>query len=200
MDGIRPGLLRDGDELGQVVQAALAHLGDSGHDQELLPARPPVGNPASSPSAHAAPPPRVEVPTGVRDRVVKRIVRSIVEFDETDDERDVVATAGHPPGAAGLGDLAVHGVGRLEPERRPAGAADELRQAWLVNRYDINAMKASMLEAFNAGSRELTRRMKAMRKTVRQHDVAAWAASFMTELSHVDNTHAKPVRPAKPRT
>ena len=31
-----------------------------------------------------------------------------------------------------------------------AGAADELRQAWLVNPYDINGMKSALLEAFRA--------------------------------------------------
>lgn len=77
-----------------------------------------------------------------------------------------------------------------------AGAADELRQAWLVNPYDINGMKSALLEAFNAEPRETTRRMKAMRKTVTQHDVAAWAASFMSELSDV-GTHGKAVKPAR---
>ena len=56
-----------------------------------------------------------------------------------------------------------------------AGAADELRQAWLVNPYDINGMKAALLEAFQADAKELSRRMKAMRKTVVEHDVKAWA-------------------------
>ena len=56
-----------------------------------------------------------------------------------------------------------------------AGAADELRQAWLVNPYDINGMKAALLEAFRADGKEITRRMRAMRKTVLQNDVAAWA-------------------------
>ena len=35
-----------------------------------------------------------------------------------------------------------------------AGAADELRQAWLVNPYDINGMKAALLEAYRAEPRE----------------------------------------------
>ena len=57
-----------------------------------------------------------------------------------------------------------------------AGAADELRQAWLVNPYDINGMKAALLEAYRGRRpKELTRRMRAMRKTVMEHDVAAWA-------------------------
>jgi trehalose 6-phosphate synthase len=78
-----------------------------------------------------------------------------------------------------------------------AGAADELRQAWLINPYDINGMKSAFLEAYHAGERDRTRRMKAMRKTVRQHDVAAWAESFMTELTAVRPSHGKSVRPAK---
>jgi len=78
-----------------------------------------------------------------------------------------------------------------------AGAADELRQAWLVNPYDINGMKSALLEASRAQSRDLTRRMRAMRKTVIQHDVAAWADSFLEDLSSVRPSHGKAVRPAK---
>ena len=36
-----------------------------------------------------------------------------------------------------------------------AGAADELRQAWLVNPYDINGMKAALLAAYQADEQEL---------------------------------------------
>ncbi|MBB6628628.1 trehalose-6-phosphate synthase [Nocardioides sp. KIGAM211] len=78
-----------------------------------------------------------------------------------------------------------------------AGAAEELRQAWLVNPYDINGMKAALLEAFAADERDLTRRMKAMRKQVLQHDVAAWADAFLEELAAVRPSHGKSVRPAK---
>jgi len=35
-----------------------------------------------------------------------------------------------------------------------------------------------------------------MRKTIRQHDIIAWAESFMSELAHVEH-HAKQVKPAK---
>ncbi|NYD40612.1 trehalose-6-phosphate synthase [Nocardioides panaciterrulae] len=78
-----------------------------------------------------------------------------------------------------------------------AGAADELRQAWLINPYDINGMKSALLEAYRADDKDRTRRMKAMRKTVLQHDVAAWADSFLTELAAARPTHGKTVRPAK---
>jgi trehalose 6-phosphate synthase len=78
-----------------------------------------------------------------------------------------------------------------------AGAADELRQAWLINPYDINGMKSALLEAYRADEKELTRRMRAMRKTVRNHDVAAWADSYMTELALVGASHGKTVKPVR---
>ena len=74
-----------------------------------------------------------------------------------------------------------------------AGAANELRQAWLVNPHDINGMKSALLEAYQADDKEVTRRMRAMRKQVTQHDVQAWAASFMTGLSDA-GVHDKDVR------
>jgi len=78
-----------------------------------------------------------------------------------------------------------------------AGAAEELKQAWLINPYDINGMKSALLDAYGADGRERSKRMRAMRKTVRQHDVAAWADSFLTELAAVRPSHGKTVRPAK---
>ncbi len=78
-----------------------------------------------------------------------------------------------------------------------AGAADELRQAYLVNPYDINGMKATMLQAYEAQPKELTRRMKAMRKTVSVNDVAHWASTFLDELSGVQPTHTKDTHPAR---
>jgi trehalose 6-phosphate synthase len=76
-----------------------------------------------------------------------------------------------------------------------AGAADELKQAFLVNPYDINGMKSALLAARNAQPRDLTRRMKAMRKTVKDHDVAAWADEFMNRLVQVRPSHHKRLRP-----
>ncbi len=63
-----------------------------------------------------------------------------------------------------------------------AGAASELRQAWLVNPYDLNGMKAAILAAARADERDLSRRMRAMRKQVMEHDVAFWADSFLADL------------------
>ncbi len=78
-----------------------------------------------------------------------------------------------------------------------AGASDELRQAYLVNPYDINGMKARMLEAFEADPKDLSRRMRAMRKTVAENDVSHWAKSFLEALSGAQPTHSKSTRPAR---
>ena len=78
-----------------------------------------------------------------------------------------------------------------------AGASEELRQAYLVNPYDINGMKAQMLAAYSAEEKERTKRMRAMRKTVAEHDVAAWAGSFLEDLGGSAVTHEKNVKPAR---
>ncbi len=72
-----------------------------------------------------------------------------------------------------------------------AGAADELRQAYLVNPYDINGMKAMMLQAYRAEGKDLTRRMRAMRKTVAENDVSHWATTFLDQLAGTNPTDAR---------
>jgi trehalose 6-phosphate synthase len=78
-----------------------------------------------------------------------------------------------------------------------AGAADELRQAYLVNPYDINGMKDRMLEATRADPKDLAKRMKAMRKTVSEHTVEDWAAAFLKVLSKARPMHTKQLRPSR---
>jgi len=80
-----------------------------------------------------------------------------------------------------------------------AGAAEELRQAWLVNPYDMNGMKATLLEAWQADEKERTRRMKAMRKTVATNDVRHWADSFLAELAQRPSDRGKTIGVAKPK-
>ena len=63
------------------------------------------------------------------------------------------------------------------------GAADELAGAFLVNPHDIEGMKDAIVRAANTGPAEARRRMRAMRRRVREHDVARWAASFLDSLS-----------------
>jgi trehalose 6-phosphate synthase len=63
-----------------------------------------------------------------------------------------------------------------------AGAAKELRQAYLVNPYDINALKGRILEAINDTPRNKRRRMRIMRQQVFEHDIDHWAKVFLADL------------------
>ncbi len=80
-----------------------------------------------------------------------------------------------------------------------AGAADELKQAFMVNPYDVNGMKAAIIAATEARPRDLTRRMKTMRKTVRDHTVTDWAEEFLAPLTHTRPAHGKRLRPVLKR-
>jgi trehalose 6-phosphate synthase len=64
-----------------------------------------------------------------------------------------------------------------------AGASDELKQAYLVNPHDINGLKDSMWRAMHASPDEQRRRMRAMRRHVRDHDITSWARSFLDDLA-----------------
>ncbi len=66
-----------------------------------------------------------------------------------------------------------------------AGAADELRQAFLINPYDIDGTKASILQAVRVSPREAARRMQAMRRRVIEFDVHHWANTFLGALDMV---------------
>jgi trehalose 6-phosphate synthase len=63
-----------------------------------------------------------------------------------------------------------------------AGAAGDLRQAYLVNPYDLDGMKDTLLYAIHQNPTEGIRRMRAMRRYLRTHDVAHWADSFLEAL------------------
>lgn len=62
------------------------------------------------------------------------------------------------------------------------GAADELRQSYLVNPWDIDGTKQAILRAASQASAEGTRRMRAMRRRVFEDDVHHWAAAFLGAL------------------
>jgi trehalose 6-phosphate synthase len=69
------------------------------------------------------------------------------------------------------------------------GAAGELDRAYICNPHDIDGLKSTIREALDAEPREKTRRMKAMRKRVREYDVRRWADHFLQALD------AAPERP-----
>jgi trehalose 6-phosphate synthase len=68
-----------------------------------------------------------------------------------------------------------------------AGAADELRQALLVNPHDIDGLKAAMLHAIKMPKRERATRMRALRRRVLTHDVQRWSATFLDALVRADH-------------
>lgn len=65
------------------------------------------------------------------------------------------------------------------------GASDELRQAILVNPHDIEGLKDAIIEATQMPKRERARRMRALRKRVRDNDVANWSATFLETLTGI---------------
>ena len=70
------------------------------------------------------------------------------------------------------------------------GAANELRDAWLVNPYDADGMKESIVAAATAPREERARRMSTMREQVFSHDVERWARSFLSTLEEVGSGRA----------
>lgn len=63
-----------------------------------------------------------------------------------------------------------------------AGAAGELHQAYQINPHDMAALKQGFLEAARAEEADKIKRMRAMRRQVRKHDVQRWARRFLTAL------------------
>jgi len=66
-----------------------------------------------------------------------------------------------------------------------AGASDELNGALLVNPHDVDGMSDRMAVALAMTPAEQRRRMRAMRKVVKEHDVYDWARSFLDILQGV---------------
>jgi trehalose 6-phosphate synthase len=66
------------------------------------------------------------------------------------------------------------------------GAADELTAAYGINPHDIQGFKDTVMRAVEASPAESRRRMRSMRRRVREHDVAAWAADFLGVLQKGD--------------
>jgi trehalose 6-phosphate synthase len=65
------------------------------------------------------------------------------------------------------------------------GAADELYGAFLINPHDIDGLKDGIMRAAAVSAQEARRRMRSMRRRVRENDVAHWAASFLDALKQV---------------
>lgn len=66
-----------------------------------------------------------------------------------------------------------------------AGASRELKDALIVNPYNIAQVSESMKEGFEMLMSEQTRRMRKMRTTIKEHNVYRWSAEFLRELVHL---------------
>ncbi len=66
-----------------------------------------------------------------------------------------------------------------------AGAARELRQAYLVNPHDVNGLKERLVQAMEDTTQNKARRMRFMRRQVVEHDIDWWANHFLTDLEGV---------------
>ncbi|MFG6502456.1 trehalose-6-phosphate synthase [Microbacterium sp. P05] len=64
-----------------------------------------------------------------------------------------------------------------------AGAADELGSAILINPHDIDGLKDAIMRAVEMPPAEQGRRMRALRRRVREHDVEDWSRDFLDALA-----------------
>jgi len=64
-----------------------------------------------------------------------------------------------------------------------AGAADELRTSLRINPHDIDGLKDAIMQAVDMQRAERRKRMRALRKRVRENDVGHWSRSFLRALS-----------------
>ncbi len=67
------------------------------------------------------------------------------------------------------------------------GAADDLRQAHLVNPWDIDGTKDAIRRAVRESRPAAARRMRAMRRRIFEEDVHHWAAAFLGALALVSD-------------
>jgi alpha,alpha-trehalose-phosphate synthase [UDP-forming] len=75
------------------------------------------------------------------------------------------------------------------------GAADELGSAFIVNPHDIEGLKDAIVRAARISPREAKRRMRSLRRRVRDHDVAHWAATFLDALHQTPGQGPHPAPP-----
>ncbi len=66
-----------------------------------------------------------------------------------------------------------------------AGAAHELKQAYLVNPYDLNGMKETVMRAATDDRAKRQRRMRALRKQVFANTIDRWADKFLGDLASI---------------
>jgi trehalose 6-phosphate synthase/phosphatase len=73
-----------------------------------------------------------------------------------------------------------------------AGAATEMREAVIVNPYDVEGMADAIEQALEMPVEERRKRMRALRAQVRSHDVHWWVGHFLDTLQAVPERSPKP--------
>jgi trehalose-6-phosphate synthase len=77
---------------------------------------------------------------------------------------------------------------------RFTGAARELRDALIVNPYDVEQSAEALRYALEMDEDERRSRMAHMRQTVREHNIYRWAGNLIEELTRVRLDPSPPVR------
>ena len=65
------------------------------------------------------------------------------------------------------------------------GATRELRDALIVNPYDLEQMAEAIRVALDMDAGERQARMRRMRATVKEHNVYRWAGNLLSELAEL---------------
>jgi trehalose-6-phosphate synthase len=65
------------------------------------------------------------------------------------------------------------------------GASRELEDAMVVNPYDTQQLGEAIHQALTMDPEERTRRMRRLRRVVKEHNVYWWAANIVHELSEI---------------
>jgi len=75
---------------------------------------------------------------------------------------------------------------------RFTGASRELRDAYLVNPYDVEDVASALYQVLTADASERRSRMARMRAQVREHNIFGWAGLLMAELTKIPQPASVP--------
>ena len=78
-----------------------------------------------------------------------------------------------------------------------AGAARELKRAYIVNPYDLDGLKETIIEALTDPYAERSKRWRAMQRQVWNHTIDDWANNFLRDLEGEPEPEPEP-EPAEP--
>ena len=76
-----------------------------------------------------------------------------------------------------------------------AGAARELKRAYIVNPYDLDGLKETIMEALTDPYAERSKRWRAMQRQVWNHTIDDWADNFLRDLESEPESEPEPAEP-----